>query len=46
VILLGRELLRDPSWPLRAAHELGDGDVAWAPQYRRARPRTRGGVAS
>ena len=38
VVLLARELLRDPHWPLRAAHELGD-DVPWPPQYERARPR-------
>jgi 2,4-dienoyl-CoA reductase-like NADH-dependent reductase (Old Yellow Enzyme family) len=37
VVLLARELLRDPSWPLRAAQELGD-DVAWPAQYERARP--------
>lgn len=36
-ILLGREGLRDPSWPLRAAHELGVADdAAWQPQYLRA----------
>jgi 2,4-dienoyl-CoA reductase-like NADH-dependent reductase (Old Yellow Enzyme family) len=28
VILLGRALLREPSWPQRAAAELGD-DIAW-----------------
>ena len=38
VVLLARELLRDPHWPLRAAAELGD-DVDWPPQYERARPR-------
>ncbi|MCY7364189.1 MAG: NADH:flavin oxidoreductase/NADH oxidase [Frankiaceae bacterium] len=38
VVLLARELLRDPHWPLHAAIELGD-DVAWPPQYDRARPR-------
>ena len=38
VVLLARELLRDPYWPLHAAIELGD-DVAWPPQYDRARPR-------
>lgn len=37
-ILLARELLRDPYWPLRAAHELG-ADVSWPPQYQRAHPR-------
>ena len=39
-ILLARELLRDPFWPLRAAHTLGAGhelDAApWQPQYARA----------
>ncbi|HEX2805554.1 MAG TPA: tRNA-dihydrouridine synthase [Kineosporiaceae bacterium] len=34
-VLLARALLRDPSWPLRAAHELGV-DAAWPPQYLRA----------
>ncbi|WP_222594477.1 NADH:flavin oxidoreductase/NADH oxidase [Cellulomonas xylanilytica] len=35
-VLLGREGLRDPFWPLRAAHELGAAqDVAWQPQYAR-----------
>ena len=37
VVLLARELLRDPYWPLRAAAELG-GEVRWPPQYVRARP--------
>ncbi|MEY3029362.1 MAG: hypothetical protein RL198_759 [Actinomycetota bacterium] len=36
VIMLGRVLLRDPYWPLRAAHELGV-DVHWPNQYRRGR---------
>lgn len=36
-VLLGRELLRDPYWPLRAAGALG-ADVAWPVQYERARP--------
>ncbi len=36
VIALGRVLLRDPQWPLRAAHELGD-EVTWPPQLRRGR---------
>jgi 2,4-dienoyl-CoA reductase-like NADH-dependent reductase (Old Yellow Enzyme family) len=37
VVLLGRAALRDPSWPLRAAHELGvpDGEAPWPDQYRR-----------
>jgi 2,4-dienoyl-CoA reductase-like NADH-dependent reductase (Old Yellow Enzyme family) len=37
VVLLARELLRDPHWPLRAAAELGD-EISWPPQYERARP--------
>jgi 2,4-dienoyl-CoA reductase-like NADH-dependent reductase (Old Yellow Enzyme family) len=38
VVLLARELLRDPHWPLHAAAALGD-DVAWPVQYDRARLR-------
>jgi 2,4-dienoyl-CoA reductase-like NADH-dependent reductase (Old Yellow Enzyme family) len=37
-ILMGRELLRHPSWPLDAAKTLG-GEVRVPPQYRRAYPR-------
>ena len=39
VVLLARALLRDPHWPLRAAHELGVAvgeGVEWPPQYQRA----------
>ena len=36
VILLGRALLREPTWPQRAAFELGD-EIAWPPQYRAGR---------
>ncbi|MDE3154129.1 MAG: NADH:flavin oxidoreductase/NADH oxidase [Acidobacteriota bacterium] len=36
VVLLARELLRDPYWPLHAARALGD-DVPWPPQYERAK---------
>lgn len=36
LILLARELLRDPYWPLHAADELGDRSVAWPAQYVRA----------
>jgi 2,4-dienoyl-CoA reductase-like NADH-dependent reductase (Old Yellow Enzyme family) len=37
VVLLGRELLRDPHWPLRAAYELGETETdLWPVQYRRA----------
>ena len=35
LILLARQLLRDPYWPLRAARELG-GRPTWPPQYLRA----------
>lgn len=36
-VLLARELLREPHWPLRAAYELGETDPAlWPVQYRRA----------
>lgn len=34
VILIGRASLRDPYWPLRAAHELG-AEVPWPSQYER-----------
>jgi 2,4-dienoyl-CoA reductase-like NADH-dependent reductase (Old Yellow Enzyme family) len=37
VVLLARELLRDPYWPLQAAKQLGD-TVSWPPQYLRAAP--------
>ncbi|WP_210479152.1 NADH:flavin oxidoreductase/NADH oxidase [Naasia sp. SYSU D00948] len=37
VVLLARELLRDPHFPLRAAHELGVRLDYWPPQYLRAR---------
>lgn len=37
VVLLAREFLRDPYWPLHAARELGM-DVPWPRQYERARP--------
>ena len=35
VVLLARELLRDPYWPLHAADKL-DQTVPWPPQYLRA----------
>jgi 2,4-dienoyl-CoA reductase-like NADH-dependent reductase (Old Yellow Enzyme family) len=35
VVLLARELLRDPYWPLRAAKQLGH-DKVWPVQYERA----------
>lgn len=37
LVLLARELLRDPYWPLRAARELGHL-TPWPPQYLRAAP--------
>ena len=38
VVMIGRPALPEPSWPLRAAHELGvptalDGPAPWSPQY-------------
>ncbi|GAB3887210.1 NADH:flavin oxidoreductase/NADH oxidase [Spirosoma agri] len=37
-ILMAREFLRDPYFPLHAAHTLGD-EIAWPAQYERAKPR-------
>jgi 2,4-dienoyl-CoA reductase-like NADH-dependent reductase (Old Yellow Enzyme family) len=37
-ILIARELLRDPYWPLRAARTL-KVDIPWPPPYQRAKPR-------
>ena len=37
VVLLAREMLRDPYWPLRAARELGH-PTTWPVQYLRAAP--------
>ena len=36
-VLLARELLRNPTWPLQAAQELG-AEIAWPNQYLRSRP--------
>ncbi|MCU1639640.1 MAG: oxidoreductase [Microbacteriaceae bacterium] len=36
-VMMGRELMRDPHFPLRAAHQLGVPIDYWPPQYRRAR---------
>jgi len=41
LVLLAREMLRDPYWPLHAAEELGV-DVSWPAQYLRAAHRTSG----
>lgn len=38
LVALAREFLRNPSWPLHAAHELGV-DVEWAPQNERSKPK-------
>lgn len=35
-VLLAREMLRDPYWPLHAARTLGV-DIPWPPQYERAK---------
>lgn len=37
IVLLAREMLRNPYWPLRAARELGQ-IMTWPPQYLRAAP--------
>jgi 2,4-dienoyl-CoA reductase-like NADH-dependent reductase (Old Yellow Enzyme family) len=37
LVLLARELLREPYWPLKAAQELHDA-VSWPAQYLRAAP--------
>lgn len=36
LVLLAREMLRDPYFPLRAAHQLGH-DIKWPVQYERAK---------
>jgi 2,4-dienoyl-CoA reductase-like NADH-dependent reductase (Old Yellow Enzyme family) len=36
LVLLGRELLRDPRWPLHAAEVLGESKVSWPAPYLRA----------
>ncbi|HWV70028.1 NADH:flavin oxidoreductase/NADH oxidase [Chitinophaga sp.] len=38
MVLMAREMLRDPYFPLRAAHVLGT-EVKWPIQYERAKPR-------
>ncbi|GHU32135.1 FMN oxidoreductase [Betaproteobacteria bacterium] len=38
MVLLGREILRNPYWPMTAAHELGQA-ADWPAQYLRAAPR-------
>jgi 2,4-dienoyl-CoA reductase-like NADH-dependent reductase (Old Yellow Enzyme family) len=36
LVMLGRELLRDPRWPLHAAEALGESNVPWPAPYLRA----------
>jgi 2,4-dienoyl-CoA reductase-like NADH-dependent reductase (Old Yellow Enzyme family) len=36
LVVLARELLRDPYWPMHAANELGY-DMTWPAQYTRAK---------
>ncbi len=36
-VCLGRELLRNPQWPLHAAQSLG-AEISWPRQYERAKP--------
>ena len=38
IVLLAREMLRDPYWPLHAAETLGE-ILSWPVQYLRAAPR-------
>jgi len=37
-VLIAREFLRDPYWPLRAARDLGHA-MSWPVQYLRAAPK-------
>jgi 2,4-dienoyl-CoA reductase-like NADH-dependent reductase (Old Yellow Enzyme family) len=37
-VVMAREMLRNPHWPLLAAAELGADLDLWPPQYRRAIP--------
>jgi 2,4-dienoyl-CoA reductase-like NADH-dependent reductase (Old Yellow Enzyme family) len=37
LVLMAREYLRDPHFPLRAAKELGVEEFSWPPQYQRAK---------
>jgi 2,4-dienoyl-CoA reductase-like NADH-dependent reductase (Old Yellow Enzyme family) len=36
LVVLGRALLADPVWPLRAAHHLKAASVKWPVQYERS----------
>lgn len=37
-VMLGKAMMRDPHFAMRAAHELGAGTSMWPSQYLRARP--------
>ncbi|CAF3358598.1 unnamed protein product, partial [Rotaria sp. Silwood2] len=37
LVLMAREYLRDPHFPLKAAKELGVKELTWPPQYQRAK---------
>ena len=43
-VLLGRAIMRDPHFALRAADELGVELDYWPPQYVRAKPAVSGGT--
>jgi len=38
LILMARQMLRDPYFPMHAARELGE-DIQWTSQYERAKPK-------
>ena len=40
LVLIARESLRDPYFPMHAAHELKEESFVWPVQYERAKPRT------
>ncbi|UPK66960.1 NADH:flavin oxidoreductase/NADH oxidase [Chitinophaga filiformis] len=39
LVIMAREYLRDPYFPMHAAHELKDESFVWPVQYERAKPR-------
>ncbi|WP_343669919.1 NADH:flavin oxidoreductase/NADH oxidase [Chitinophaga sp.] len=39
LVFLAREMLRDPYFPMHAAHQLKDESFVWPVQYERAKPR-------
>ncbi|ANJ27627.1 NADH:flavin oxidoreductase/NADH oxidase [Agromyces aureus] len=42
-VMIGKAMMRDPHFALRAAHELGAGSTMWPVQYLRARPEVNDG---